>query len=442
MTSKDGHDAQRVLGTARASGLLAPHRPVLVMLSGGRDSVCLLDVAQRLAGQDAVSALHVNYRLRFGSDEDEAHCRTLCETAGIELSVERPRSPDAPRRGNLHAWARDLRYGAASRLALRLGARVATGHTATDQAETVLYRLASSPGRRALLGMPDRDGLLVRPLLEVTREETTAYCRARGLAWREDESNVDRQYARARVRTGLVPALRSVHPAAERNVVRTAGELRDETAVLEGVVASVLDGRDTLPGAELAGMAPALRRLLLRRLAEDVAGGPVPEAAARAEELLALCDAPGSAEVALPGGVRAIAEYGSLRFAVGAPPATPSAQALPVPGAVRFGSWLVRADAGPVAARDGALDADVLGGGLRVRGWRHGDRMAPLGLGGTRTLQDLFTDRKLPRERRRSLPVVECDGEIAWVPGVATSERFRITRTTTRAVRLSAASVG
>ncbi len=431
-----------MLDTARAGGLLPPERPVLVMLSGGRDSVCLLDVAVRLAGRDAVSALHVNYSLRVASDEDEHHCRKLCDRAGVDLSVERPHPPDPPRRGNLHAWARDLRYGAASRLALRLGARVAAGHTATDQAETVLYRLACSPGRRALLGMPGRDGLLVRPLLEVTREETAAYCRARGLPWREDESNSDPHYARARVRTGLVPALRSLHPAAERNVVRTAGELRDEAVVLEGVVSSVLDGRDALPGVELAGMVPALRRLLLRRLAEDVAGRPVPDAAARAQELLALCERPGSGEVTLAGGVRAIAEYGNLRFALGAPPTAPAAQTLPVPGAVRFGSWLVRADACPVQRRDGALDADVLVGRLTVRGWRDGDRMAPLGLGGTRTLHDLFIDRKLPRERRQSLPVVECGGEIAWVPGIATSERFRITRTTTRAVRLSVASVG
>lgn len=433
-------DAQPVLDAVSAGGLLVAEQRVLVMLSGGRDSVCLLDVARRVAGRGAVSTLHVNYGLRVAADGDERHCRDLCSSMGVELTVVRARPPGPPRHGNLQAWARDVRYGAASRLALRLGARVATGHTATDQAETVLYRLASSPGRRALLGMPQRDGRLVRPLLEVTREETAAYCRAQGLRWREDESNADPIYARARVREGLLPALRSLHPAAERNVVRTAHELRDEAEVLEAVTAELLGGRDALPGAELAGLPPALRRLLLRRLAEGIVGRPVPDAAERAEELLALCEHPGSAELALEGGVRAVAEYGSLRFAVGSPPPAPGAQTLPVPGAVRFGAWLVHADASPVEARDGALDADALVGELRVRGWRHGDRMAPLGLGGTRTLQDLFTDRKVPRERRRSLPLVECDGEIAWVPGIATSERFRITRTTTRAVRLSAAS--
>src|SRR5205823_13795653 len=117
------------------------------------------------------------------------HCRALAGPLGVGLEVERRGRPEGA--GNLQAWARDIRYGGAARLALRRGARVAAGHTATDQAETVLYRLAASPGRRALLGMPARDGRLVRPLLDFTREDTAAYCRARGLGWREAPSNQD-----------------------------------------------------------------------------------------------------------------------------------------------------------------------------------------------------------------------------------------------------------
>src|SRR5215210_2072704 len=177
-----------VLERVGATGLLAD-RPVAVLLSGGRDSVCLLDVAVALRGAPAVRALHVNYGLRAEAAGDEAHCAALCEALGVELEVTRAERPaDAP--GNLQAWARDVRYAAAARLAAALGdARVAVAHTATDQAETILYRLAASPGRRALLGMEPRAGRLVRPLLQVTREETAAWCRARGLTWREDSTN-------------------------------------------------------------------------------------------------------------------------------------------------------------------------------------------------------------------------------------------------------------
>ena len=211
--------ADAVLAAVRATGLLGADVPVLVLLSGGRDSTCLVDIAVRLSG--GASALHVNYGLRPDSDADEAHCRALCAQLDVPLAVGRPRRPDDA--GNLQAWARDVRYAAAA----RRGMTVAAGHTASDQAETVLYRLASSPGRRALLGMAARDGRLVRPLLGVTRNETAAYCRERGLAWREDATNASDAFARNRVRHELLPALRAIHPAAEENVRRTAELLRD-----------------------------------------------------------------------------------------------------------------------------------------------------------------------------------------------------------------------
>ena len=210
-------EVERVRAAVRAGGLLDGERPLVAMLSGGRDSVCLLDVAVALRGAGAVRALHVNYGLREDADEDERHCACLCVELGVELSVVRaPPAPGAaqpgPDRGNLQAWARELRYGAAERLAreldggggggegARTGALIAAGHTASDQVETILYRLAASPGRRALLGMPAAEGRLVRPLLAISRERTAAYCRGRGLGWREDRSNEDERFARARVR--------------------------------------------------------------------------------------------------------------------------------------------------------------------------------------------------------------------------------------------------
>src|SRR3954447_14720709 len=183
------------LDAARRSDLIATGEPLLVMISGGADSTCLLDVAVKLGAR--VSALHVNYGLRGSdSDADEAHCRALCERLGVPLHVE-PVPLDPAAGGKLPARARDARYELAERLAER---DYAAGHTRSDQAETVLYRLATSPGRRALLGMEPRRGRLVRPLLDVSREATRAWCRAAGLTWREDSSNADRYYARARIR--------------------------------------------------------------------------------------------------------------------------------------------------------------------------------------------------------------------------------------------------
>lgn len=288
-------------------GTLEPGRPVLVLVSGGRDSVCLLGLAVEVCGADAVRALHVDYGLRAGSAEDARSCVALGARLGVEVDVRRPRrSEDA---GNLQAWARDARYS----LAARAGTDVATGHTATDQAETVLYRLASSPGRRALLGMTPRSGRLVRPLLSATREETGAWCREHGLDWREDPSNATDEFARGRVRHGLVPALRAVHPAAEANVVRTAALLRAEAAVLDEVVATALAGRDRIALEHLRELPLALARLVVVRLCEDATGALVPRAAARAQQVLALDTARAWTALDVGDGARLVVEHGVLR---------------------------------------------------------------------------------------------------------------------------------
>jgi tRNA(Ile)-lysidine synthase len=319
----------------RATGLLAD-RGVVAMVSGGRDSVCLLDVAVALCGAEHVHALHVNYGLRAESDGDERHCRELCEQLGVQIEVVGARRGEGAT-GNLQAWARELRYRAAEELATRLdglsgvdvfiegpprplrarareGALIATGHTATDQVETILYRLAASPGRRALLGMPASEGRLVRPLLGLTREATAAYCLERHLAWREDVSNDSEEYARARVRHGLVKALDAVHPAARANVLRTAELLREETALLDALVDAELAEGQSIAIERLRELDPALRRLVVIRLAEDAAGTFVPRAGERIGEILALGARGGRGELHVGGLASAVIERGELRM--------------------------------------------------------------------------------------------------------------------------------
>jgi tRNA(Ile)-lysidine synthase len=441
-----------VLERVRAGGLVEPDARHVVLVSGGRDSVCLLDVIAQICGSAALCALHVNYGLRGeASDGDERHVRMLCERAQIELVVHHAAPP--PDAGNLQAWARDVRYGNAGALAIDREALVAVGHTASDQAETVLYRLAASPGRRALLGMPARDGRLIRPLLGVTRDETAAYCRGRGLDWREDATNADPRFARGRVRHGLLEEFRRVHPAAESNLLRSAALLREEAAVLDAALAAVLAGRAEIPLTELADLEPALARLAVVRLAEDAGGTLVPGVGARVRELLALAPRGGSAVLDVGGGVRAVVEYGVLRFeqtAVADGAGAVDAVALAVPGETRFGEWSLEAElralsAGQALARRlvdgsvGVLDADRLDlAALRIRAWRPGDRMRPIGLHGSKTLADLFTDRRLPRAERAVTPIVDCAGEVVWVPGVATAECARLHAKTRRVAILRA----
>lgn len=310
-------EAERVREAVRATGLFARDRPLLAMVSGGRDSTCLLDVAVALLGAGAVGALHVNYGLRPEAGADELRCRELCRRLGVELEVVHAGPAPGAESGNLHAWARDLRYGEAERIAGERDALIATGHTSSDQVETILYRLAASPGRRALLGMPAEEGRLVRPLLGLSREQTAAYCEAVGLPWGEDPSNDDARFARARVRHGVVPALRAVHPAAEANVVRTAALLREETELLDGLVDDALKtspARDAVELAQLKEMPPALARMVVVRLAEQASGTYVPQAGERVGELLDLARRGGRAELHVGGRAGAVIEDGVLRM--------------------------------------------------------------------------------------------------------------------------------
>jgi tRNA(Ile)-lysidine synthase len=446
------HEALETLGTVtRESGLVDAWDDGVVLVSGGPDSACAAAGLTTAIGARKVHALHVNYGLRDTADRDERVCRDLCAQLRIDLHVERPKPAELE--GNLQAKAREIRYAAAERLRQRTGGQwIATGHTRSDQAETLVYRLAVSPGSRALLGLAPRSGRIIRPLLGLSRADTRALATEAGLRFADDPTNDDFRFARNRVRGEVMPTLAELSSHAERNITETRAEMVEEAALLELVALEALEaagaGADSLQvdASVLATWEPALRRIALRMLAERAVGRPVPLGRPRAAQIARLAADPEGGEVQLPGGVSAICERGIVRFAptrtLDAAPA-PAAVGLALPGSARIGGWEVRAELRPppvdVAGPDLAtLDARSLGGPLEVRTWREGDRMRPLGMTGTKTLQDLFTDRKVPRTARAEIPVVTAGGQVAWVAGVAVADDFRISSATSEVAVLTA----
>lgn len=431
----------------RHSGLVERRSAAVVLVSGGADSACAAAGLAGAIGPENVHALHVNYGLRESADRDERACRDLCSRLRIDLHIERPVELD----GNLQAAAREARYAAAERLRVRSSADwVATGHTRTDLAETVLYRLAVSPGVRALRGLPARSGRVVRPLLGLERSQTRRLAAQAGLPFADDETNLDLGFARNRIRAEVLPSLRELSPAAERNIAETRAELEEETHLLERVVLEALEAAGAGAGAvairadALQGAEPALHRLALRALAERATGRAVSLGRNRAAELMRLAALPQGGQVDLGQGVRGICEHGLIRFAVSSETdAAPQPTSLRVPGSCRIGRWEVRAElrlspVEPTGPDLATLDAGCLGERLVVRTWREGDRMRPLGMTGTKTLQDLFTDRGVPRSLRHDLPVVTAGGRLVWVAGVAVSEDFRLGPATREAAILTA----
>ena len=179
----------------------------VVLVSGGPDSASAAAAVVALCGPESVAALHLNYGLRPDSDADERAARALCAKLRIDLHVERPDIGS----GNLQARAREARYAAAEGLRKRLGGDwVATGHTRSDLAETFIYRLAVSPGTRPLLGLPPRNGKVVRPLHAISREETRAVAEEAGLPFVDDPSNDSPGYARNRIRNEVLPILAEI----------------------------------------------------------------------------------------------------------------------------------------------------------------------------------------------------------------------------------------
>jgi tRNA(Ile)-lysidine synthase len=432
--------------TVRASRLVPEDSSGIVLVSGGPDSACAAAALVEVCGAGNVTGLALNYGLRETADRDEEACRELCRVLGIELEVVRVELGE----GNLQERARDARYAAAERLRARRAADwIATGHTRTDLAETFLYRLATSPGRRSLLGLPARRGRLIRPLLALDRADTRRLASEAGLPFEDDPTNEDPSFARNRLRGEVLPVLGDLSPAAQRNIAETRAELAEEGEVLDRLVAELLSSAGASPDVaaisadSLAGTEPALARLALRALAERAARREVAISRARAEEILRLGRSSEGGQVDLGGGLRAICEGGFVTFTADRADAAPEPAGLSIPGECRFGRWLVRAELRPAPVEPAGperatLDAGPLGEEVVVRAWSEGDRMRPLGLGGSKSLQDLFTDQRVPRSIRRSLPVVEARGRVAWVAGVAVSEEFKLTDATREVAVISA----
>jgi tRNA(Ile)-lysidine synthase len=425
--------ADQLADAVRESGLVEPGSRGVALCSGGADSAGLLAGLVGVCGPERVVALHLNYGLRPDSGEDQRTCEELCAELGAELVV---RQAPLSGEGNVQAEARELRYAAAEGVRSERGLDwIASGHTRTDLAETVIYRLASSPGTRPLLGLPARRDRLVRPLLALGGDQLRSLVERAGLPFRDDPSNAESGYARNRIRHQVLPALEEIAPGPEATIAETQAELAEESAALERLAAEALEASGAraagaIAAAELEALDPALRRLALRALAEHVSGRAVALGRARAAEVMRLAESPEGGVIELGGGVEARIEHGLVRISVGEPEPAEEA-ALPVPGSCRFGEWRLTAELRQGPPRPSGLDAayldpGALGSTLTVRSWRDGDRISPLGLDGSKSLQDVFTDRKVPRSLRRTLPVVTSDDRIVWIAGVAVSSEFAV----------------
>ena len=454
--------AERVLRAIERDGLIPRGGRVLAALSGGADSVALCTLlagAAPAGGYRLAGLLHVNHQLRGGAAEaDETFCRALAAALDVPIFVERVDVAALARADGVsieHAGHR-VRYAVFERVAGEQRAdRVATGHTRDDLAETVLLRLVRGAGPGGLAGIRPRAGRVVRPLLGVSRRELREYLAARGLRYREDESNRDLRLTRNRVRHRLLPLLaREFSPAITKVLAREAEIARADADWIDGVaneraaaVVTFHEGVATVDAEALCAQPPAVARRIARAVLERVSGrGRV--GFAHVERFLHLAAAPAAEDdlparrADVPGG-RAERRGAHLVLRPGAPGRCPAPAArgfeyrLDVPGevAVPEAGLTIAAEPAaevPAALRSRGSTVAVAARGLTppltVRSWRPGDAFRPLGLGGRKKLQDFFVDRKVARGARGRVPLVTDERRgIVWVVGHAVADDSRVT---------------
>jgi len=457
------HLADTARATAERFSMLPAGAPVLVMVSGGGDSVALLRLlSSRQLAEVGLRVLHVNHLLRDAASEDEEFVRALCEELAVECRVvrydvaayaaaERLNLEDAGRRvryrfaeEELDAWcaemARDPHTG-----------RIAVAHTRDDRVETFFMRAIAGSGSGALNALAPVRGRIVRPLVECDRSDVRAWLEESGFAWREDESNADTSRSRALVRAKLLPVAEELNPAVRSAIVRTMEILGDDDALLsEMAEAFARDFTQIEPGVSVRFGREWMRtldRTMARRTVRTALQRAFPEASriefAHVEALVDGMSADAFAHD-LPDGLRAVSEYDSmviLRTDAEAPRVAPSLLSLPGSADLGQAGTITAEQTPPSDVRGDAfsvvIDAGCVRGELAIDSARGGDRMRPLGMSGTRKLSDLLIDAKVPRRMRRATPVVRDGDRVVWLAGVRMSEEFRVTPATSTAMRLT-----
>lgn len=460
--------ADSVRATILRHRMVTPGAPVVVAVSGGPDSLCLLDVLAHLRtdlGCD-LHVVHLDHQLRGA--ESAAEAAFVAETATrlrLPCTVEAVdvRALARERKLNLHAAGRLARYQLLARVALTINAQaVATAHHADDQAETVLLHLVRGAGVEGLRGMrpvvaweewsmiaadpslstqaTDGRPRLIRPLLDVSRAEIEAYCAEHGLAPRRDPSNADRRYLRTRIRQDILPALAALNPQIAAALGRTAADCAEVAEFLDQeldrvwqTLVVVQANRAAFDGRRWRDLHPALQHAALRRAYTLVGGSDT----LGRDDVLRACNAVGRGvgkRIELPGGVALLTGYDGGFAIIRGEALSEEGIRLPlaettltVPGCVDLSDGRAlcadyRLTVAPSSRWEVFLDAAACATPLIVRWRRPGDRMRPEGGRGTRRVQDIMVDARTPRTLRDTWPIVVSGERIVWIPGVCAAE--------------------
>jgi len=456
------HTIEKVRRTIARYNMISPGDGVVVAVSGGPDSVCLLDILHELGDELGIQLLvaHFDHGLRPGEDEDETR---FVESLAMSLNLpfETKRAAESLRQGaaSLEERARNARYRFFDEVKKKYEARkIAVGHNINDQAETVLMRLMRGSGASGLSGIrPFRDNKIVRPLIELTRGEIESYLRQKGLAFVTDSSNLETRHLRNRIRIELLPQLKRYQPRIVEVLGQVAEIMRRDDEYLEERAAEWVEERveirDTgevyIPLPSFVELPEALRNRVIRQ-ALKITGGNLRKVSTRhldAVNLLATGKRPQTL-VKLPNGVSARRSYDTLFFGA-SEESQPQAFCCLLEGPGTFyldalgctvsleemeGSVSPERSMSPWTA---FLNAERITYPLMIRNFRPGDRFVPLGMSGHKKLKDFFIDLKIPSEVRARIPILTERDMPIWVCGFRIDDRFKVSSKTKKVLKVT-----
>jgi len=498
----------KVIDFIQRYSLISPEEIVVVGVSGGADSVCLLHVLAKWPKRPGIKLHvgHLNHQLRgVESEADAEYVSALAGSLGIPSTIDRQdvAAYRIEKNFSLEEAARELRYAFLARVAREVGAnRIAIGHTRDDQVETILMHILRGTGITGLCGlapcspiahdsqgmslpaspMPLRDSplslrakrsnlLVIRPLLDVTREETTSYCQEHQLDPRIDSSNRSLSFFRNRLRLQLLPLLRQYNPSVDQALLRLADIAKEDSALIEQQASGLWDevarqenNAIYLDRKQIASLPIALQRQLLRAAVTRLAGDTRDIEASHIEAARSLLNKPVGKRISLPHGFICQGGYDELVVASTAKqsqllpcpfPLLPGEFSLKVPGRTIFPGWKVMASI--VSERVDALslrgvlstseetrqsnlvadfDLHKTGTELFVRQRRPGDRFQPLGMSMPKKLYEFMVDAKIPRSWRGRIPIVCSPQQIIWIVGWRIDDRVKTTEASKEILRL------
>jgi len=453
---------QRVLCFIQKHHLTSTQSVLLVAVSGGPDSICLLHILVRLREELGISlhVAHLDHQLRGAESEADAqYVSDLAHRLGIPATIGQHdvKAYQTQHRISLEEAAREVRYTFLARAAEAIGAnQAAVGHTMADHIETIIMHLVRGTGTRGLRGLQprvewqsDENKLtIIRPLLEVSREETADYCRRYKLKPRVDTSNLSLSPLRNRIRLEFLPLLKSYNPQITRALLRTACIASDDLAFIDkqslqlwDKIAQRQENTIILDKQGLLGLPSALKRHLLRMSIEKLLGNIKDIEMRHIEEIMSVLTKPAGKRLNLPGGIIFSIEYD--RYLIGQDPAALSPfpvleneWPLKLPGETILPGWRVKAD---IISREQMtekddfttyFDFDKAGNKLTVRNRKRGDRFQPLGMSQPKKLNEFMIDAKIPQAWRGRIPLVCSPTQIIWVVGWRIDDRVKVTEET------------